>query len=139
VPDTDAVRAHVLAEHRETVAAVLSAADEAAGALEEPAPRAAVVAALEDHLDDDLRASLVALLRGAVAAADRELLAEPVPASPYLVVTARGPLVRATLSDARLVVLVRAFERADDGDRRGYVRGGGDPEGAVAVRFRRSP
>jgi hypothetical protein len=135
MPSVADVTEHVLAGHRETVAAVLAAADEAATTLEEPAGRAPLVAAMDDRLDDGVRADLVALLRDAVDAADRELQAEPVPAPPYLVVTARGPLVRATLPDSRLVVLVGAFERADGG----YVRADVAPEDAVDVRFRRRP
>jgi hypothetical protein len=135
VVDPVAVREHVRAEHRETVAAVLAAADEAATTLEEPAGRAPLVAAMDDRLGDGVSADLVALLRAAVDAADRELQAEPVPAPPYLVVTARGPLVRATLADARLVVLVRAFEREGGG----YVRADVAPEDAVEVSFRRRP
>lgn len=133
-PD-DAVRDHVLAAHRETTAAVRTAAEEAARELDEPSPRDAVTAALEAAIDEDLRGALVVLLRDAVDATGRELLAEPVPASPYLVVTARGPLVRATLDDGRLVVLVRAFRRAGGG----YVRATPDPEEAVSVRYRRTP
>lgn len=133
----EAAREHVVEVHRDTVAAVLEAADAAAATLDGPADRDAVVAALADALGPGVREALVELLVDAVGATGQELQAEPVPASPYLVVTARGPLVRATLADGRLVVLVRALERAGDGRR--YVRAGDDPAGAVEARFRRRP
>jgi len=137
VDPAEAARDHVVEAHRDTVAAVIEAADAAAATLDGPADRDAVVTALADALDSGVREALIELLVGAVAATDRQLQAEPVPASPYLVVTARGPLVRATLADGRLVVLVRAFERAGDGRR--YVRAGGDPAGGGEARFRRRP
>lgn len=137
VKPAHAVRQHVLDGHRDTVAAVLESAAEAANGLEEPATRAEATAALSAAIDDDLRSALVDLLRGAVDATGRDLLAEPVPASPYLVVTARGPLLRATLGDCRLVVLLRAFR--NDRGAGGYVRSDLDPESAVEVRVRRSP
>lgn len=130
-----AAREHVLDAHRETVVAVLAGAEAAAARVEKPAARETVATALESALGEDVRASLVDLLRGAVGATGRELFADPVPASPYLVVTARGPLVRATLEDGRLVVLLRAFRR----ERGGYVHAATDPDAAVEVRFRRSP
>lgn len=133
----DAARERVLAAHRETVAAVLASADAAASELDEPATRDDVTAALDAAFDDGLRASLVDLLRDAVDATGRDLLAEPVPASPYLTVTARGPLVRATLEDCRLVVLLRAFRL--DRAAGGYVRSDLDPARAVEVRVRRTP
>lgn len=131
----DAARKHVLDAHRGTVLAVLDAAETVTARVEEPASRDEMTAVISAALDDDVRASLVDLLRGAVAATGRDLLAEPVPASPYLVVTARGPMVRATLDDGRLVVLLRAFRR----ERGGYVHTAVDPEEAVTARFRRSP
>jgi hypothetical protein len=135
VSRVDAVRKRVLADHRETVAAVGRAADAAAADLATPATRAATVAALREGVGDDVRAALVDVLRGAVDATGRDLQAEPVPASPYVVVTARGPLLRATVADGRLVVLLRAFDRSDGG----YVRADAAPESAVEVRFRRRP
>lgn len=135
MPPEDAARERILADHRETMATVQERTTTAADGLPEPAPREDAVAVLSDALDDDLRAALVEVLRTAVDATGRDLQAEPVPASPYLVVTARGPLLRATLPDGRLVVLLRAFERADGG----YVPVDVPPAAAVEVRFRRSP
>jgi hypothetical protein len=135
VDPADAAREHVLDAHRDTVAAVLAAADETVASLDEPAPREAVASVLATVIDDDLRMALVDMLRGSVTATGRDLLAEPVPASPYLVVTARGPLVRATLADGRLVVLLRAFRRGAGG----YGRADVAPSEAVVVRFRRNP
>lgn len=135
MPPEDAARERIVATHRETVVAVQERAATATRGLTEPAPREAVAAALSDALDDDVRGALVDALRGAVDATGRDLQAEPVPASPYVVVTARGPLLRATVADGRLVVLLRAFERSDGG----YVPADAAPESAVEVRFRRRP
>lgn len=131
----DAARKYAVEVHRETIGAVLDAADAVAAGLDQPAPRDEAARALAGAIGDETRAALVDLLGGAVSATGRELLAEPVPASPYLVVTARGPLVRATLADGRLILLVRAFERTEWG----YVRADGDPSAAVEARFRRRP
>lgn len=132
-----AVRERVLAEHRGTVEAVLANADDVMREIGTPASRAAVVEALDERFDRrDLHERLVDLLRTAVAAAGYEFRAEPVPAPPYVVLTGRGPLVRATVADGRLVVLLRAFRLGDGGD--GYVRADADPEAAIEVRFRRS-
>lgn len=137
VNPADVVSERVLDAHRDTVVAVLASADVAARDLEEPATRQEVTAALTAAIDDDLGAALVDLLRRGVDATGRSLQAEPVPASPYLLVTARGPLVRATLADCRLVILLRAFRH--DRSAGGYVRSALDPEAAVEVRVRRRP
>jgi hypothetical protein len=96
---------------------------------------------------DRLRAALDAagawsrlpdLLSGAVDATGRSLSATPVAAPPYVTATSRGPMLRATLPDGRLVVSLEVFEidrtHASDGSVR-YVRGPTTPEEAVRVEF----
>lgn len=84
-----------------------------------------------DRITGPLRASLdragvldalPAVLSDLVAAAGAALTAPPVAAPPYVVVTSRGPVLRATLPTGRLVVSVRVFEprRTDAGVH--YVR-----------------
>ncbi|WP_148414286.1 hypothetical protein [Haloferax sp. KTX1] len=57
-------------------------------------------------------------LADAVTATGRPMAAPPVAGPPYVVVTGEGVVLRATLGEERLVVLLRAFEvvRGDDGD-----------------------
>lgn len=144
--DVRAVRDRILADHRRTVEGVLSAADAVADGWdgEAAADRSAVVDPLRSELARrGLDDRLVVLLVDAVGAAGRELRADPVPAPPYLAVTSRGPVCRATLADGRLVVAVRAFRVERSGNegsrspRRGarYVRDGDDPAGSLSVRF----
>ncbi|ELY43488.1 hypothetical protein [Natronorubrum sulfidifaciens] len=56
------------------------------------------------------------VLADVVAAMGYELRAQPVPAPPYVVVTSRGPLLRATIDPGRLVVRFDAFEVVRDAD-----------------------
>ncbi|CQR49713.1 MULTISPECIES: hypothetical protein [Haloferax] len=57
-------------------------------------------------------------LADAVTATGRPMAAPPVAAPPYVVVTGEGVVLRATLGEERLVMLLRAFEvvRGDDSD-----------------------
>ena len=54
------------------------------------------------------------VLVDAVAATGYELRASPVPAPPYVVVTSRGPMLRATIDPGRLVIRFDAFEVVRD-------------------------
>ena len=136
MPDPAAVREAVLAEHRPTVERVLACADAVASTHETPPTDGpALAAALEGTLSETgVRKTLPAVLVTAVAAAGGSLSAPPVAAPPYVAVTSRGPILRATLPDYRLVVSIRAFEI--ERDPRRYVRGSTDPAAAVAVAFR---
>ncbi|WP_227357003.1 hypothetical protein [Haladaptatus salinisoli] len=132
-----AAREHVLDAHEETVASVLRCADQVAGTWRADAAtdREAVVEPFSRRLRDaGAMARLPDVLSGAVSAAGFSMRATPVPAPPYVVVTGRGPMLRATVSTGRLVVLLRAFDVIREGETR-YVRGPDDPRDAVSVDF----
>ncbi|SIR89077.1 hypothetical protein [Natronorubrum thiooxidans] len=78
-----------------------------------------------DAVSERLRSALEAtglleqlplVLADVVAAMGYELRAQPVPAPPYVVVTSRGPILRATIEPGRLVVRFDAFEVVRDDD-----------------------
>ena len=60
--------------------------------------------------------ALPGVLADAVEATGYELRATPVPAPPYVVVTSRGPVLRATIDPGRLVVRFDAFDVIRDAD-----------------------
>ena len=135
VPTT--VRSYLLTEHR----AVLDTASDCADAVaagwdgESTTDRDAVTGPLEATLRrSGVLKQLPAVLAGAVDAAGYGLRAQPVPAPPYVVVTSTGPVLRATVSDGRLVVSLRLFEVEREAGRR-YVRGPREPERVVDVAF----
>lgn len=116
--DPDAAAAYVRAEHADVVAAVETCADAVGDSW--PGERVADASAVTDPLADCLETagvldSLPGVLAGAVAAAGGDLAAEPVAAPPYVVVTSRGPLLRATVGDDRLVVRFPVFRVTDAG------------------------
>jgi len=128
-------RRHVLDEHEDVVRTVLDCADAVAdGWPEETAgDRDAVVGPLTAALDrTDTLARLPAVLAGAVEAAGYALPAPPVAAPPYVVVTSRGPVLRATVEPGRLLVRVDVFAVGRDGAVR-YRRTGRTPESVVRV------
>ncbi|AFK20560.1 hypothetical protein E6P09_12335 [Haloferax mediterranei ATCC 33500] len=55
-------------------------------------------------------------LANAVTATGRPMAAPPVAGPPYVVVTGEGVVLRATVGDERLVILLRTFEVDDGGD-----------------------
>ena len=57
---------------------------------------------------------LPAVLADAVDATGCELRATPVPAPPYVVVTSRGPMLRATIDPGRLVIRFDVFDVVRD-------------------------
>jgi hypothetical protein len=72
-----------------------------------------------DSLGVELRecgvlANLPGVLEAAVDAAGGRLSADPVPAPPYVAVTSRGPVLRATLDGGRLVATLAVFRVTDD-------------------------
>ncbi|ELY69565.1 hypothetical protein C489_04691 [Natrinema versiforme JCM 10478] len=59
---------------------------------------------------------LPGVLADVVAATGYDLQADPVPGPPYVVVTSRGPVLRATIDPGRLVIRFDAFEIVRDAD-----------------------
>ncbi len=77
---------------------------------QETANRSAVVPPLRRHLEQQgVLATLPAVLADVVEFAGYSLPATPVAAPPYVVITSRGPLLRATIEPGRLVVVLEAF------------------------------
>ena len=107
------VHEQVLCAHRGCIAAVIDAGATVAAGLEEPVTDPAAVREPFDRQlrEQGLDEELLGLLDTAVNAVNGERRGEPVAAPPYLAVTSRGPVCRATLTDGRrLVVLLAAFE-----------------------------
>lgn len=134
--DPAAVRDAILADHGDTVESVLACADAVAAGFDGPPTDGRELAtALEGTMTDaDVLARLPDVLLTAVDAADGTLSASPVAAPPYVAVTSRGPVLRATLADRRLVVTIGAF--AVERRPRRYARGPSDPAAAVTVAVR---
>ena len=84
----------------------------------------AVVDPLERALESSgILEQLAVVLADAVDAAGCTLSAPPVPAPPYVVVTSRGPILRATIGPGRLVIRFETFEVVrDEFDRPVYQR-----------------
>ena len=102
------VRRRVLRNHRETLAATIDAGETVAAAwpAETVSDGDAITGPLGALLDERaLPPALLDVLATAVAATGGTLQADPVPAPPYFVVTSRGPVVRATLTDGRRLVV----------------------------------
>lgn len=141
-----AARARLLDAHADLVEAVCESADAVAAAAGAPTDGEAIVRPLTAALrETGALERFPAALADAVDATGRSLPATPVAAPPYVVVTSRGPVLRATLSDGRLVVSIRAFavERPEPESGSGsgsaearYVRASGDPAETVDVAFR---
>ncbi len=132
-------REYVLNEHPALVARVIECADAVAAGWEDESTTA------PDHVADRLETvlehagvvrRLPALLEGAVQATGGTLPATPVPAPPYVVVTSRGPVLRATTDRGRLVITIGVFDvERTDGEIR-YVRSAETPGDAVHVDLR---
>lgn len=134
--DADRVRDRLLASHGETLATTIERADAVAASWNGPATRREqVVEPLRAVLE---RAGLLEryppMLVDAVEVLGETLPAEPVAAPPYVTVTSRGPVLRATLSKRRLVVRIAVFAVERDPVR--YVRGGTTPEEVLEIERR---
>ncbi|WP_348609405.1 hypothetical protein [Halobaculum rarum] len=142
----DAVRERLLSEHGPLIDAVDAVADAVAdrwddhdyGGVPRTGDRDAVVPALRAALAAaDVLDHLPAMLVTGANALGVDLPASPVAAPPYLVVTATGPVVRATLPDrGRLVISVRVFEVDRGGDAPAYRRVDAGAREALAVEVR---
>jgi hypothetical protein len=100
----DVAEAFLRREEAALLAAVASAADVASEAADPPAELERLLAA------GGVTERFPRVLSALVAAVGRELQASPVADPPYVVVTGRGPVLRATLADGRLVVCLAVFE-----------------------------
>ncbi|WP_284031236.1 hypothetical protein [Halobaculum lipolyticum] len=131
---TEQVRERLLAEHAALFDGVAACADAVASRWDgdATADRDAVVPALREALEAaGLLRALPALLATAADALGARLPATPVAAPPYLVVTATGPVVRATLPEVgRLVVSLDVFAVDRSGETPRYRRVDA-PAGAV--------
>ncbi|ARS88337.1 hypothetical protein [Natrarchaeobaculum aegyptiacum] len=106
-------RARILEDHDDVIGEVERCADAVAAAWDDADTRA------REDVTDPMSAALEAtgtleqlpgVLADAVEAAGGHLRAPPVAAPPYVVVTSRGPVLRATLEMGRLVIRFDAFE-----------------------------
>lgn len=131
-------RARVQSEHLAVLGAIDYCADEVRASWESDRTRdrRAVVEPLRTELDGmGVLERLPIVLSDAVEATGYALSATPVPAPPYVAVTSRGPVLRATTDAGRLVVLVRAFD-VERGEGTRYVRGPETPNDALELRLR---
>ncbi|WP_435066003.1 hypothetical protein [Halobaculum sp. EA56] len=142
----EAVRERLLADHGPLFDAVDACADAVAARWETTGPdgrpatadRDAVVPAMCGALAAaDALDRLPGLLATGADALGVDLPASPVAAPPYLVVTATGPVVRATLPGAgRLVVSVRVFAVDRAGEEPAYRRIDATAREALSVELR---
>lgn len=137
--DTDAAREHLLTDRRSVVEATLKCADAVVSSWSAKwtTDREEVVGPLGAALSESgLLGAYPSVLAECVEAAGGKLRAEPVAAPPYVVVTTRGPVLRATLAPGRLVATLGVFEveRSERGPR--YARSGTTPEAVVGVEVR---
>lgn len=107
------VRRRIQTEHGQVVSAI----DDCANCVASPwdtsrtTNREAVIDPFRTALAErDLLEQLARVLADVVDAAGYDLPETPVPAPPYVVVTSRGPLLRATIGPGRLVIRFDAFE-----------------------------
>ncbi|WP_313695400.1 hypothetical protein [Halorarum halobium] len=144
--DAALVRERILAEHGDLLETVADRAEAVAAGWEEDGPTGTRGTADRDAVVPPMRATLSragalgrlpALLDAAVAALETSLPAEPVAAPPYVVVTATGPIVRATVPGrGRLVIEIEAFAVERDGNEPRYRRVRGDAADLLDVTFR---
>ncbi|MBZ6493774.1 hypothetical protein [Natrinema longum] len=104
-------------------ASVIEGIDACADAIAEPwdtartTDRDAVVDGLQRSLTETgLREVLPGVLADVVDATGYDLQARPVAGPPYVVVTSRGPVLRATIDPGRLVIRFDVFEVVRDDD-----------------------
>ncbi|OVE86227.1 hypothetical protein [Natronolimnobius baerhuensis] len=112
-------RQRIQTAHRPTIAAINDCAIQVAAPWDTARTTNpdAVVGPFRDALEErGLLETLASLLVDVVEALDYECQGSPVPAPPYVIVTSRGPMVRATIDPGRLVIRFDAFEVLRDSD-----------------------
>jgi len=111
------VRNRIQAEHTAIVEGIGHCADQVAAPWDTARTTDAdrLVATLQAGLTSTgLLDQLPLVLADVVDAVGFELQAQPVPAPPYVVVTSRGPVLRATIEPGRLVIRFDVFEVVRD-------------------------
>lgn len=111
--DADAARAFIRNEHADLLSVIDECADDVVETWDGDSVETGdtVSTLLEACFDRaGVQNQLPDVLAGAVGAAGGALQAPPVAAPPYVVVTSRGPMLRATLDDGRLVVRIDVFQ-----------------------------
>ncbi|WP_121742795.1 hypothetical protein [Natronorubrum halophilum] len=112
-------RRRILDEHPTIIEGVDHCADRVAEPWDtaRTTDRNAVADGLRSLLEaNGLLEQLPVVLADAVEATGATLRAQPVPAPPYVVVTNRGPILRATIESGRLVVRFDVFDVVHDAD-----------------------
>lgn len=135
---TASVRAYVHESHPAVVQRILDCADAVVADWdgETSTSREAVVPPLRACLEaSGVWSKFPTILAGAVETAGDSLSAPPVAAPPYVTVTSRGPLLRATISGGRLVVSFPVFSVVR-GESNRYARGATRPQDAVRVELK---
>lgn len=139
--DPTAAREHLLTGRRGIVEGTIECAGRVAASWGDAGTteRGAAVDTLRAVLSETgLLGTYPSVLAECVAAAGGRLRAEPVADPPYVVVTAVGPVLRATLDGGRLVVTLGVLDvkRSGEAGRPRYVRGAATPGAAVEVEVR---
>ncbi|SEQ33079.1 hypothetical protein [Natrinema salaciae] len=114
-----AARRRIQQEHLSVVEGIDACADAIADPWDtsRTTDREAVVNGLRGTLTESgILEALPGVLADAVDATGCELPARPVAEPPYVVVTSRGPVLRATIEPGRLVIRFDAFEIVRDPD-----------------------
>ncbi|MCU4750535.1 hypothetical protein OB919_00830 [Halobacteria archaeon AArc-curdl1] len=117
------VEAHIHQEHADVCSAIEVCADAVAETWSTPSVTGgrAIVDPFRTRLErTGVLERLPGVLADLVVTAGYRLSAPPAPAPPYVVVTSRGVLLRATIEPGRLVVELEAFEL--DPERHTYSR-----------------
>lgn len=128
----------ILRAHRSCLAAVVDAGVDVAAGLTEPVTDPeAVRGPLDRQLRErGLHRELLAVLDTAADAAGGTIQGQPVAAPPYLTVTSRGPVCRATLADGRRLVVTCALFAVERRPRR-YTFRDPSPAECLEVSLRR--
>lgn len=127
----DRLRRRLLAAHAETISDVVDTGAAVATAIEEwPVTDGDTIRVPLDRLlrDRGLQTPLLATLDTGADAVGEAIRGAPVTAPPYLVVTSRGPLCRATLADGRRLVIEFELFEVDTQPRRYRFREPGHEE-----------
>ncbi|MFC4543547.1 hypothetical protein ACFO5R_16595 [Halosolutus amylolyticus] len=112
-----AARQRIEDEHAAVVAGIDHCADQVAAPWD--TARTTDPSRVADSLGSALETTgllerLTVVLADAVDATGHDLQARPVPGPPYVVVTSRGPVLRATIEPGRLVIRFDVFEVVRD-------------------------